>query len=279
MRKRLLIALAVIIGGGGATLSLYSASQDNANEKIYSAGSKVAARGIGTYYVSPLANGGIRARFQGTTEAGRFEASPITKTGTDTVELEWRGLTIKMVWDKAAKRTEFFKNGSSIGVLEGGKLAPSVEAFLKEQTEALALLRDMINELLENGAFGEANRPKRRESCGPRPQDEGRGLPAHGPNAESVAKREEHGCDYENSYAECELGWTRTGACEDATTQVNQTCTNFMCWGCCSLAVDCDCVCAADDFICDCCRRGGRCTIVQSPKPAPTLQSRPNTGR
>lgn len=52
---------------------------------------------------------------------------------------------------------------------------------------------------------------------------------------------------------------TKSMACQCATNDTNVLCSNQWCIGCCKL-YDCDCICLAGDYGCECGRFGGYCT-------------------
>jgi hypothetical protein len=266
MSKRLFVVLAVATAVAAATIvAARSTIQSGTPEQIYAAGEQVSKRGIRTYYVTADANE-VHARLADKNDdtVALFRATPITLKGVDTVELEWKGLNIKMVWDKGLNTAQVFKNGLLVGTTQAKQPNDSIRALMQENAEAFALLRDLINDFASHAILGHSKQSA-KGPCGPKQQ--GNDAPTVGGPSGDGARRVEHGCAPETTNYRCELGWTRSGACQSATDTTNGDCSNYYCWGCCALTSDCDCICGADDFLCDCCRGGSYCTQFDKPSP------------
>ena len=168
-------------------------------------------------------------------------------------ELTW--LTETLVVDRRGPRFRVTYNGQPLGdvVLDAGaarRADPTVLAWTQQRQELLRLLSDINSDV-------DQMLPVSREIASA-------GL-TFGPetvHAQTFCVPPQEVVCSDQHISCTEYAYTRSDACEQATSCAHSNCWNNYCTGCCHMHDDCDCGCIWDDFWCTCNRAGHLCDCV-----------------
>jgi hypothetical protein len=257
--RRIALLPATVLAFAAALVVARSAPS---KQQIYAAGDRAGKWGIETYFVAKAQAGQVHVTLTGAqgVELGFVELpARVSETGLEKTTISWKGDEVEIELDKSTRRVDLRKNGVPILAAQTGESDPAGARFAAQHAELIAVLTTVIDDLRALGAV-EVRRHLPKQVC--------RDVSLGGLGPSDVDWDGAPNCTGDEHYSCGWPDWTRSGACESAIAENASDCGNGYCIGCCQSS-DCDCLCFAEDFLCDCCRRGTACgPPLEEPAPS-----------